>query len=162
MMWSSGKFERQFYSYFSKNCNKRNFCIVELHKITNFKWDHAYIFTKKSKNLIQQIIKKEFSISSKKLEIIFIKNDKVIATGVFDLFDDFNVADRPKNYLNIRFITYQSDLQSSQNRIKNTYSEVSYYDLQPNNDKLAVNYNDLNISGTMMSWGYNVSPTNIQ
>lgn len=43
----------------------------------------------------------------------------------------------------------------------NSYIEIAYYILKPNNDTLRVEYSNYNVSEIQMSEGYDIYPTNL-
>ncbi|CAI3950171.1 unnamed protein product [Commensalibacter communis] len=129
---------RQFYSYFAQHCKEQNKCIVELHKITPFKWDHAYFFSTNDLNIIDQIIgqKKRFysKISYKDSNVIFIKDNKIVASGIIGAMSQYESSVKLVN------IPLYPDYFNSNQIKQNRNNQIIYYHLQPNNDQLFVSY----------------------
>lgn len=160
---------RQFYNYFSKHCGQQSKCVVELHQITNFEWDHAYFFQKENQKNVKKItnidIKFDPSYSDTDTQVIFIKDHKIVKSGyiISDFINKYQVKYNifsPSKQIWVEF------WHVAFTKPKTTNNEILYYDLQPSNDQLFVNYYIFQPSGppykAFVNARYTIYHTNMQ
>jgi len=88
---SSLTLENELFNSLQEKCNFQKECNISLHKITSFEWDRAYFFEKNNKNYIQKVTKTSYDFQTDVgIQVVFIKNNKVVAYQEFFTINDLN------------------------------------------------------------------------
>lgn len=147
--------ENELFNSLQSSCNIQNECIINLHKITSFEWDRVYFFQNRDKNYIREVTKTSYDFQTDiGTQVVFIKNDKVVAYQEFFTVNDLNPAwNIKRKYIDIKFTLNKS--------YSNNDIYINYYYITPNNDKLKIKFNKSHPKGVTQE-SYSIYPTNFQ